>query len=104
MKLDRHAKCVARSGLHGDQAVHPADLDRARISIARDHLDTRDGASLQERGDRGPVVWWPIAETHNHFALRACRYVADGDAAQSTRWTAKEPLEDFVEASDAAKS
>ena len=59
--------------LHRDNAVHPVDLDRPRISIVRDHLDARDGASLEERDHRGPVVWGPIAETDGDFAVLSGR-------------------------------
>ena len=81
----------------------PVDLDRARISIVRDDLDTRDGASLEERDHRGPVVWGPIAEKDGDFAILSGR-CGGGGAPQSPWRTVKEPLEDFVEASDAAES
>ena len=89
--------------LHRENAVHAFNLDRARIAIVRDDLDTRDGASLEERDHRGPVVGGPIAEKDGDFAILSGR-CGGGGAPQSPWRTVKEPLEDFVEASDAAES
>src|SRR5688572_1610932 len=99
-----HSQRVPGGGLHYDNAVHPGDLDRARIAIVRDHLDARDGTSPEERDHRGPIVWGPIAQADGDFTVLSGRYAGGGGAPQRTWRTVEEPLEDFVEASDAAES